>query len=83
MAKITIEEIYSGEKYDVFGSVVAEYMTHGRPKDYDRQTWVDMLIVKHSIIAAEKMREEGDSVSSIIDTESSSSYVRWDENDNT
>ena len=45
--------------------------------------WVDMLLVKHALIAADKMKIEGDSISGMTDCESSSSYVRWDENDNT
>ena len=32
---------------------------------------------------AEKMNKEGDSISAMFDGESPSSYVRWDENDNT
>lgn len=42
-----------------------------------------MLLVKHALIAAEKMNKEGDSISAMFDGESPSSYVRWDENDNT
>ena len=41
-----------------------------------------MLIVKHALIAADKMKSEGDSISGMTDAESSSSYVRWDEHDN-
>lgn len=41
-----------------------------------------MLLVKHALIAAEKMKNEGDTVSGMIDDMSFSSYVRWDENDN-
>ena len=44
--------------------------------------WLDMLLVKHALIAAEKMKNEGDTVSGMTDDMSSSSYVRWDENDN-
>lgn len=41
-----------------------------------------MLIVKHVLIAAGKMRNEGDSISEITDAESPSAYVRWDEHSN-
>ena len=54
MARITIEEVYGGEKYDVMGAVMADYLKNGRPEEYDERTWLDMLIVKHALIAAEK-----------------------------
>ncbi len=82
MAQISIAEIYSGEKYGVMSAAIADYMSNGRPSEYDERTWVDMLLVKHALIAAEKMRQEGDTVSGMTDDVSSSSYVRWDD-DNT
>ena len=82
MARIIVEEVYCGEKYDVISAVMADYLKNGRPEEYDERTWLDMLIVKHTLIAAEKMKIEGDSISGMIDGESSSSYVRWDNNDN-
>ena len=82
MAQISIAEIYSGEKYGVMSAAMAEYLKDGRPSEYDERTWVDMLLVKHALIAAEKMRQEGDTVSGMTDDVSSSSYVRWDD-DNT
>ena len=82
MARITIEEVYGGEKYDVMSAVMADYLKNGRPEEYDERTWLDMLIVKHTLNAAEKMKIEGDSISGMTDGESSSSYVRWDNDDN-
>lgn len=82
MAQISIAEIYSGEEYGVMSAAIADYMTNGRPSEYDERTWVDMLLVKHALIAAGKMRQEGDTVSGMTDDVSSSSYVRWDD-DNT
>ena len=82
MARITVEEVYRGEKYGVMGAAMAEYLTSGRPAEYDERTWVEMLIVKHALIVADKMKLEGDSISGMTDAESSSSYVRWDEYDN-
>lgn len=41
-----------------------------------------MLLVKHTLIAANKMKIEGDTVSGMIDNVSLSSYVGWDD-DNT
>ena len=82
MARITVEEVYNGEKYDVMSAATVEYLTNGRPAEYDERTWVEMLIVKHALIAADKMKLEGDSISGMTDTEPSSYYVRWNENDN-
>lgn len=79
MAQISIAEIYGGEKYGIMSAAVAEYLRDGRPLEYDERTWVDMLLVKHALIAAEKMRQEGDTVLGMTDDVSSSSYVRWDD----
>lgn len=82
MARMTVEEIYRGEKYDVMSVATADYLMNGLPAEYDKRTWLDMLLVKHALIAAEKMKNEGDTVSGMTDDMSSSSYVRWNENDN-
>ena len=82
MARITVEEVYNGEKHGVMSTAMAEYLRDGRPAEYDERTWVEMLIVKHALIAADKMKIEGDSISGMTDAEPSSSYVRWDEHDN-
>ena len=75
MARITVEEVYSGEKYDVMSAVMADYLKNGRPEAYGERTWLDMLIVKHALIVADKMKIEGDSISGMTDGESSSSYL--------
>ena len=82
MARMTVEEIYRGEKYDMMGAATADYLMNGCPPEYDERTWLEMLLVKHTLIAAEKMKNEGDTVSGMTDDMSSSSYVRWNENDN-
>ena len=79
MAQISIAEIYSGEKYDVMSAAMAEYLKDGRPAEYDERTWIDMLLVKHTLNAADKMKMEGDTVSGMADNVSPSSYVRWDD----
>lgn len=79
---MTVEEIYRGEKYNVMSAATANYLMNGRPSEYDERTWLDILLVKHTLIAAEKMKNEGDTVSGMTDDMSSSSYVRWNENDN-
>lgn len=82
MAQINIAEIYSGEKAAGYECGNCRLYANGRPSEYDERTWVDMLLVKHALIAAEKMRQEGDTMSEMTDDMSSSSYVRWDD-DNT
>ena len=51
MARITVEEVYRGEKYDVMSAAMADYLSNGRPSEYDERMWVEMLIVKHALIA--------------------------------
>ena len=63
-------------------AAIADYMTNGRPSEYDERTWLDMLLVKYALIAAEKMKNEGDKVSGSTDDAPPSSYVRRNENDN-
>ena len=83
MARITVEEVYNGGKYDVMSAATADYLMNGLPAEYDERTWLDMLLVKHALIAAEKMKSEGDTVSGMTDIVPPSSYVGWDEHDNT
>lgn len=81
MARISIEELYRGEgggaKYGVggiMGAVMQEVMIHGVPKNYDERTYIELLIVKHTLEAAEQMKTEGDFVSGMTGTESPSCY---------
>lgn len=86
MARMSLEELYrgegAGEKYGILGKVMKDFLQNGRPSEYDERTWLEMLLVKHALMAAEKMKNEGDTVSGMTDDMSSSSYVRWNENDN-
>ena len=75
MAQLTIEQIYNGSKYDVMSAVITEYLKNGKPSNYDERTWIELLIVKHSINAAYKMQKEGDTVSGMTDDVSPSSCV--------
>ena len=75
MAQLTIEQIYNGKKYDIMSAVVTEYLKNGRPKEYDERTWIELLIVKHSINATYKMQKEGNTVSGMTDDVSPSSCV--------
>ena len=74
MAQITIEKLYrgerNGEKYGgIMGAVEKDILAHGVPKDYDEQTWSEMLIVKHTLEIAEKLKAEGDFVSGMTDVD--------------
>ena len=87
MAQMSLEELYRGEgvgeKYGIMGEVMKDFFQNGCPSEYDERTWLDMLLVKHALIAAEKMKNEGDTVSGMTDNVPPSSYVRWNEHDNT
>ena len=87
MARISLEELYrgegAGEKYGILGEVMKDFFENGHPSEYDERTWLEMLLVKHTLIAAEKMKNEGDTVSGMTDDMSSSSYVRCNAHDNT
>ena len=79
MAQISIEDLYRGEgggaKYGaggIMGAVMKDLFSHGVPKEYDERTYIEILIVKHTLIAAEQMKTEGDFVSEMTDAESPS-----------
>ena len=67
MAKLTVEEVYRGEKYNVMGNAFKELMSLYENIDTlaDLQTTTEMLVCKHTLIAAKKMIDEGDSISDI------------------
>lgn len=82
MARISIEELYRGEggdaKYGVggiMGAVIQEIMIHGVPKEYDDRTYIELLIIKHTLKVVEQMKTEGDFVSGMTDTEPPSCYA--------
>ena len=82
MARISIEELYRGEggggKYGtggIMGTVMQEIMIHGVPNEYDEQTYIELLIVKHTLNVAEQMKTEGDFVSGMTDAEPPSCYA--------
>ena len=76
MAQISVEKLYRGEsgsaKYGaggIMGAVMKDFLLHGVPEDYDEQTWIEMLFVKHTLAAAEKMKNEGDFISEVTEAE--------------
>lgn len=50
-------------------------MIHGVPKEYDDRTYIELLIIKHTLKVAEQMKTEGDFVSVMTDAESPSCYA--------
>lgn len=86
MAQMSLEELYrgesAGEKYGILGEVMKDFFENGHSSEYDERTLLEMLLVKHTLMAAEKMKNEGDTVSGMTDSVPPSSYVRWNENDN-
>ena len=79
MARISIEALYTGEgaggKYGsggLMGAVMTEIFTHGVPHGYDARTWEDLLLINHTLLAVEQVKQEGDSISDMTDSEPSS-----------
>ena len=67
MAKLTVEEVYCGEKYNVMGNAFKELISlcDSISTLEDLQTVTELLVCKHTLIAAKKMIDEGDSISDI------------------
>ena len=51
------------------GAVIKDLFTNGVPRGYDGLLWIELLTVKHTLIAVEEMKQEGDFVSGMTDTE--------------
>ena len=63
MAKITIEELYRGEKYDLMSAVTAKALRLGIDERCEEgQTWIEMELVRQTVIAIEQMKKNGDCV---------------------
>ena len=63
MAKITIEELYRGEKYDIMSAVAVKAMTLGiDERTEDGRTWIEMEFVRQTVIAIEQMKKNGDCI---------------------
>ena len=64
MAKITIEELCRGEKYDILSAVTVKAMTLGIDERTDGgRTWIEMELVRQTVIAMLKLNENGDCIS--------------------
>lgn len=77
MARRNIEELFYGyeEKSGIFDEFMKDFFENGCGKGYDEKTWLEMLIVKHTLITAERMKKEGDFVLGITDAEPLSCYL--------
>nr|QGT51139.1 hypothetical protein Firmicute1046_2150 [uncultured Firmicutes bacterium] len=67
MAKLTVEEVYRGDKYNVMGNAFKELVNlcENIGALEDLQTATELLVCKHTLIVAKKTIEEGDSISDI------------------
>ena len=71
MAKYTLEEIMCGEKYNIESDVFMEVFRLVEQKADAKmiREQLNMIYVKHALLTAKKMIEEGDSVSDIPELE--------------
>ncbi len=63
MSKLTIEELYREDKYGIMSAVGAVAMKLDiDPQTDEGQTWIEMEYIRQTLIAAEKMKENGDCI---------------------
>lgn len=62
MAKITIEELFYGDKYGIMGEVVRQVFARQEEFIADPHTFRELEIVRQTLIAVEKMKKNGDSI---------------------
>ena len=63
MAKITIEELYRGERYDIMSAVTVKALRLGVDvRCVEGQTWIEMELVRQTVIAIEQMKKNGDCI---------------------
>ncbi len=63
MAKITIKELYYGDKYAVMSEVFKTMLFVSSNKaGMDEQTALELEIVRQTLIAVEKMKKNGDCI---------------------
>ncbi len=72
MAKYTLEEIMYGDKYGVESAVFVEIvkMVEQKVDAKEIREQLNMIYVKHALLTAKKIIEEGDSISDIPELES-------------
>ena len=63
MAKFTIEELYCGDKYKIMSAVAVKAMALGvDERTEEGRTWIEMELVRQTVIAIEQMKKNGDCV---------------------
>ena len=63
MAKITIGELYRGEKYDIMSAVTAKALKRGiDERTEEGRTWIEMELVRQTVISIEQMKKNGDCI---------------------
>ena len=62
MAKITIEELFYGDKYGIMGEVVKQVFARQQEFIESPHTVRELEIVRQTLIATEKMKQNGDSI---------------------
>ena len=84
MAKYTLEDIMCGEKYNIESDVFMEVFRSVEQKTDAKliREQLNMIYVKHALLTAKRMIEEGGSISDIPELESPF-YVRRENNANT
>ena len=82
MAQYKFEELHGVGKYHIFDNVMKDFFENGCNPDYEEQTWLEMLFIKHTLLAAEKMKQEGDTVVGITDAVSPSCYAEVNSDEN-
>ena len=71
MAKYTLEEIVYGDKYGIESAVFVEVFRMVKQKVNAKiiRDQLNMIYVKHALLTAKRMIEEGDSISDIPEFE--------------
>ena len=62
MARITREDLFSGDKYGVMGEVVKQVFARQDEFIADPHTFRELEIVRQTLIAVEKMKKNGDCI---------------------
>ena len=72
MAKYTLEDIVYGDKYGIESAVFVEVFSMVEQKVNAKtiREQLNMIYVKHALLTAKRMIEEGDSISDIPEFES-------------
>ena len=62
MAKITIKELFYGDKYSIVGEVVKQVFARQDEFIADPHTFRELEIVRQTLIAVEKKKKNGDCI---------------------